>query len=169
MHRLCDISDLDIQMSSSKSRHRTSSSDSLFDSYFSAFTKEDFKKIDEAVATAWGKEGCLDDITESDFPSEIDGLNFNLLTAAEWARLDDLPDIEQPVGGNEGSDSTSQLNPGTLNTIISGNYSGAGGPSVPIALEQCETSMQTKYLQSPLRQFRRNRVLSVTDLTSPTW
>src|SRR5258705_5284677 len=127
-------------MSSSKSRHRTSSSDSLFDSYFSAFTEEDFKKIDEAVAAAWEREGCLDDtVTDSDFPSEIDGLNFNLLTAAEWARLDDLPDIEQLVGGNEGrSDSASQLNLGTLNTIISGSYSGAGGPSVPFALEHCE-------------------------------
>jgi len=155
-------------MSSSKSHHR-SSSDSLFDSCFLAFTEEDFKKIDEAVATAWEKEGCLEDMADSDFPSEIDGLNFNLLTEAEWASL---PDIEQPVGGNEGQfDSTSEIRAEgeseTLNAIIPGSYS--GGPSIPIALDCEVSSTQMKFLQSPLQQFRRNRMLSVTDLTSPTW
>ena len=171
-------------MPSSKSHHRKSSpisSDGLFDTYFSGFTEEDFRKIDEAVATAKEKDMSVDALTESDFPSEIDGLNLNLLTEAEWAKLDDLPDIEQPVGDNEGlfgafASETSGLNQGTLTeeeseTLDFESYS--GGPSIPIVFEHCEVTpaqtMRTKNWQSPLHLFRRHRVLSVTDLSNPTW
>jgi hypothetical protein len=163
-----------VEMPSSKSHHRNSSSissDGLFDNYFSGFTEEDFKKIDEAVATA----RCFDDVdralTDSGFPSEIDGLNLHLLTEAEWAKLDDPPDIEQPIGDNEGAFTPETS--GLLTEEESETLVGVGGPSIPIVLEHFEVSptqtMRTKNLQSPLRQFRRNRVLSVTDLSSPSW
>lgn len=154
---------------------RNASSDGLFDSYFSEFTEEDFRKIDEAVA------GSLN----GSFPPEIDGLNFN--TEDDWANL---PDIEQSViSDNEGQSDSSfaseidGLNLGTLteeelqklDAFISESYSlGRGGPSVPIVPEHVSAGSSTtlaerKKLKSPLRQFRRQGVFSVTDLSQPTW
>ena len=167
------------------------SSDGLFDNYFSGFTQDDFKKIDEAVAAVWeegrrfGDDSASSGSDESEFPSEIDGLNLNLFTDEEWAKLDNLPDIEQYVSGdNEEPIDTSFASEINLRILTEEDFqrldaftyssSAAGEPSIPIALEVSSGSpgtqtMRVKNLKSPLRQFRRQGVLSVTDLCHPTW
>jgi exonuclease V len=169
------------------SHHRNSSSDELFasDLYFSQFTEEDFKKIDEAVATAWEGTSALQTKPES-FPSKIDVPDLNTKDSAKLAYLSDIEDSvednEEPLNRSFASEidglnlatlTTEELE--KLDTFISENYFGSGGPSISISPENLSgeaTAMhagRAKDSLSPLRQFRRKGVLSVTDLSYPTW
>ncbi len=176
------------------------SSDGFSDSYFAEFTEEDFDKVDAAVAEAWirderphADEGDIDESFQS-----VGGLDLKLLSEEEWAEIDKLMDIEEPV--NEDSQGSwvdtsfrSEVDCLNLETLTEDDFARldsavpqrttrvSPGPSLPIQLEvntpnsnhpapsnPTEPERTTKR-KSPLRRFRPNGVISVSDLVAPTW
>ena len=135
------------------------------------------------------------DKIEESFRSEIDGLNLNNLTEEDWAKLDnDLKNVGEIMG--EGSSKyldasfASEIDGLNMEKLTEDDFAildaaihkSLGEPSIPVAFEsdsrrEVEGSPQAgpirkksaRTLKSPLGLFRRNNVLSVTDLAGPVW
>lgn len=175
------------------------SSDGFSDTYFTEFTEEDFDKVDAVVAEAWIRDERLHtdngEIDES-FQS-VGGLDLKLLNEEEWAKIDKLVDFEEPV--NKDSQASwidtsyqSEVDGLNLETLTEDDFarldsdvlqrmSRVSGPSLPIQLEVNTPNLnhtapsnpaepeRTTKRNSPLRRFRPNGVISVSDLVAPTW
>ena len=177
-------------------RNMTSqSSDGLFVGY-PEFTEEGFKAIDDATAQAYERTNSEDirpveaDKTEESFQSEIDGLNLNNLTEEDWAKLDNgLKDVGETTGEESSkhleasfASEIDGLNMGTLTEdefaiLDAAVYNSLGEPSIRVGFEPSSVGgspgpirkRSAHTLKSPLGSFRRNNILSVTDLTAPVW
>lgn len=173
------------------------SSDGIFDSYFGEFTPEDLDKIDSAVTEAWNRDKADNGAIGESFQSDIGGPNIELLDEEEWDEIDNLTDIEELVNKDrEGMAEASfrseidGLNLGTLteddferldSAVLQRMTSISAEPSVPVQFEgdtpnsnhnapsKVAESGTAKKPKSPLRQFRPNGVISVSDLVAPTW
>jgi hypothetical protein len=175
------------------------SSDGFSDSYFTGFTEEDFDKVDAVVAEAWVRDerphADNGDIDES-FQS-VGGLDLKLLSEEEWAEIDKLTDIEEPVNKDSQESwvdtSFSEVDGLNLETLTEDDFARldsdvlqrmtrvSPGPSLPIQLEvdipnsnhtapsNPAEPERTTERKSPLSRFRPNGVISVSDLVAPTW
>jgi len=174
------------------------SSDGFSDTYFTEFTEEDFDKVDAVVAEAWIRDECLHsdngDIDES-FQS-VGGLDLKLLSEEECAEIDKLVDLKENKDRQESWVDTSfqsEVDGLNLETLTEDDFARldsdvlqrmtrvSPGPSLPIQFEVNTPNLnhpapsnpaepeRTTKRKSPLRRFRTNGVISVSDLVAPTW
>ncbi|KAI0756402.1 exonuclease V [Daedaleopsis nitida] len=137
-----------------------------YDAYdFSEFTAEDFAHIDAMVRAATPAPA------ETLAPPEPVTV-FAVHTSPEGSR---------PNSGAPGRGCTTDVDAGVAGNLGREAAKGrvaSGGPQIPIAVERATHANRSRYLKdikaypprSPYDQFRSwNRLLSVTDLTGPSW
>jgi len=151
------------------------------DDSFSAFddfcdlTDEDFAKIDALVAERLKSERTRTPspdlpVFEQSFRSDIDGINFSLVSPEEFARLDEeiaalydrpsaLPAVVVELE-DEVHVEPKRREPSPPSPILDLDPP----PPPPVIIRR-----KPWHLRTPMEQFRTKKIFSVTDLASPLW
>jgi len=140
---------------------------------FCDLTDEDFAKIDALVAERLNTERTPTPdppVFDQSFRSDIDGINFSLVSPEEFARLDEeiaalydrpsaLPavavELEEEV----------HVEPKRREALPPNPILDLEPPPPPPVIIR----WKPWHLRTPMEQFRTRKVFSVTDLASPLW
>ncbi len=170
-----------------------------YDAYFIPFSlnPDDLNAIQAAEATPLFHDHTTEPTSNSNShgvlrshtppsPDEFDAYDLSEFSAEDFEQIDKLvlsvrpsplPQIPERHDGTVSSESRSPMESGS-STRGDGDVKN-GGPSIEIALEhdrnadpprRLKDSWTKRTKRSPYEQFRRwNRILSVTDITGPSW